>query len=1109
MKKKQKLVKVLNFGVKDLTDRNVIKILKEDRIKYEVTIAESLFIRAYVKYCKQELKDKMMVKLVKFNMPIKKDARDYIINNGLIINNKKFIPYIATPSQQKFQSKSEKCEMWFIPKSNRKFITFFEDLISLGKFKTKFKDSEEEFPIAKMITSRVSLAMSNSFKLDDLKPRIIVIPDEVNKYKHTGNYEYVQTKEKEIDGEIVAIPVMENGKPKLVREDNKIEEYTSHDGMGLMTLEFANRIKEAMGLEYDVYWAIIRGYMGLAIKGAVTSMDFVGYAEKYNNGNTKVLDVWGKEQDIRNCDLLLTESQVKWWSLFGSMEEVNKLLNSHPQRDLIDCLYVTKVNKDPKELTNKTLTNYQLISNLSLDYDNLKKLASKTENFYREVCFASSIDTLKVFLKHFATHQEQEEAEETENTYENTIRPSTKAEMLLTMNKDLHNIKTVRSAMKNLVEKKIKGLASGKYLVNGRYMLMQQCPFTLLNNALDIQARAGELQDKEFFINGWEDKDLVLQRCPQNSFDEMIKITTTTNDLYKEFLSHLGAEVIIFNAKGNDLEVMSGADLDGDICIVVDEPIIYDNVIETDSHFKDKLTKKPVPQKYTKENKFNSILDNSGNMIGALAIQGCTLSNKSLKKGTKEAIKESFLENKAWNYWLLQLQRISIDCPKTGQKVHEEQLKVLEKIEAPRPYFMKYNDMLKEGKEYKTKLYEGKYDDVSHSPMDRYAELVCNNLLKYIWGIKGVDKKTKEDFKILSLNDSRDKLFRRVDISAYEIDDEEKLEECKEELKKFITYRDERTQEIKTAKEKECRPFNEQTDKLKQQISKSYKKIDTIEEILEDDALFEHVLSQIDIDNMVWEKYDEENDIKSLKKEIRVVKEKLAPICQKYNDEFFMLDIDLTEKALKIEEQYPSYYIAQALKDGYEQEVIGENGDVEIKHRNYSERFSLSYFFNTIKKHLVRDDECYALFPVLKQNDKFDFEELDQKYIKVKAMMEDDDLQERKLIDSKLKATRKGLIEKGKTYTIDALFYSGIEQNEKLVGELNIKRKGDIDPDCESKYANTAVLCDEEGNEIARAMMDTTLDRNLYLVDVNRIKILSKDKVCPRSVQKVAIEIIE
>lgn len=58
MKKKQKLVKVLNFGVKDLTDRNVIKIFKEDRIKYEVTIAESLFIRAYVKYCNRNLKIK-------------------------------------------------------------------------------------------------------------------------------------------------------------------------------------------------------------------------------------------------------------------------------------------------------------------------------------------------------------------------------------------------------------------------------------------------------------------------------------------------------------------------------------------------------------------------------------------------------------------------------------------------------------------------------------------------------------------------------------------------------------------------------------------------------------------------------------------------------------------------------------------------------------------------------------------------------------------------------------------------------------------------------------------------------------------------------------------
>lgn len=1093
MKKKQKLVKVFDFETKHVTENNKINYDKKDRQLYQVTIAESLFVRAYVAYCKKELKNNMEIPLAKFKMPIKIAHRDYIIKNGLIINGIKFIPYIATPSQQKFQSKSEKCEMWFILEAKKDFISFFEDLISLGKFKEKFIDSSDEYPIAKMITSRISLAMSNSFKLDDLKPRIIVIPDKINEYEHVGNYEYVETEEKKIDGENVAVPVMENGKPKLVREDNKMERYTSHDGMGLMTLEFANRIKEAMDLEYDVYWAIIRGYMGLAIKGAVTAIDFVAYADKYNDGNTKVYDVWGKEQDIRECDLLLTESQVKWWSLFSGMDEVNHLLNKHLHKELIDCLYVTKVNKNPNDLPNKTLTNYQLVSNLSLDYNCLKELASDTAKFYRDVCFADSIDILKVFLKHFATHQDQDEAEETENTYENTIRPSTKAETLLTMNEDLHNIETVRSAIKNLVEKKIKGLASGKYLVNGRYMLMQQCPFTLLNNVLGIQARPGELQEKEFFINGWEEKDLVLQRSPQNSFDEMIRITTTTNDLYKEFLVHLGAEVIIFNAKGNDLEVMSGADLDGDICIVVDEPIIYNNVIETDSHFKDKLAKKPVPQKYTKENKFNSILDNSGNMIGALAIQGCTLSNKSLTKGSKEAIQESFLQNKAWNYWLLQLQRISIDCPKTGQKVHEEQLKVLKKIEAPRPYFMRYNDMIKEGKDYKSKLYEGKYADASSSAMDKYAALVCNHLLKYIWGINDVDKKTKEKFKILSLNDSMEKLFDRVDISDYEIENKERLEQCKQELKEFISYRDKRTEEIKAARVEECRPFKNDENELKDKISKCWKKIDDIKELLKDAASFE---------------CGEEKEIKKLKKGIKKLKDKLMPIYQKYSDEFFMLDIELTEKAIKIEDTYPSYYIVQALRDGYMQEVEGENGDIEIKHRNYSERFSLSYFFNTIKTHLIRG-ECWKFKAVEKDREKFDFECMGQKYLKVKAILEDDNLQEKKLVDSKLKATRKGLLTKGKTYILGVLFYEDIEQNEKLVGELRIKRKGDIDSTCETKYANTAMLCDKEGEVIARAKGNPPLDINLHLLDIDVVKILSKGKVCPKSVQKVAIEIVE
>ena len=55
-------------------------------------------------------------------------------------------------------------------------------------------------------------------------------------------------------------------------------------------------------------------------KGMVFTFDFVDFAEKVAKNYT-VVDVWGTPRDIRQADIILTESMLKLWDSYSSWEE--------------------------------------------------------------------------------------------------------------------------------------------------------------------------------------------------------------------------------------------------------------------------------------------------------------------------------------------------------------------------------------------------------------------------------------------------------------------------------------------------------------------------------------------------------------------------------------------------------------------------------------------------------------------------------------------------------------------------------------------------------------------------------------------------------------------
>lgn len=653
----------------------IIRRYSKNFKKYdEIALAENLFLTAYERWNGAEVG----IDIVKGILSADKEKALQICNTGIDIDNIKYMAWTATPSMQKKEEDGEKCEMFFIKEDKKEFINYFEDLISLGTIK-QFEN--KEICINKKITSRIALGMSATTKIDFI-PKIAVVPN----------------KEIELIEDIIYY-TSENGKLIEHKEDNKPIKITQHDGFGLMNIDTAEAIQKSLNLNYKVDFAIIRLY-GIATKGLVLRFNFLDYIKNYCDNKYFIKDVWGNGIDLRNVDMILTESQCKWWENFENIEDFYSKLDACIDKDLIAPLYITKVNK--KKTKEYSLTNYQLISNLKLNLNDLLELSKDTIKLYDGV-INGDLASIKYFFKEF----ENEEGE---------LCPQQKIEYLLNVGDDFIKSSMVKHTLNNAVLKSIALLSSGKFYVKGNYKLMIPNPFLLINNLLNIDGTT--LNKNEFYIPHNNNKKLTISRNPLASPWEIKNIETVDNELFNKYFSKYSDEIVFFNNIDYTHCALSMADYDGDGVLCVENEIIYNNVISDDRkflHITEGVQEKLI---YNEENKFKALIESSGNLIGSLAINGAKISNRCLY-GTKEDIINAFYKNRDKLLYLTEMQMQVIDAPKTLKLPSKAEFTILD-ITQPKPLFLKYKDGY-------YKVHRTNKDDLSY--YEQFAKLIIDGLL--------------------------------------------------------------------------------------------------------------------------------------------------------------------------------------------------------------------------------------------------------------------------------------------------------------------------------------------------------------------------------------------
>lgn len=589
-----------------------INYVIKGELKKEITISENFMTRAYAIYRDEKIKDnELLTSIIKVMLSEENGSKE--LKEGIEFNGEKYVPLITSPGMQKkeeeFDGEDYKLEYFFILAKEKKFKDILERLLSGNKI-AKFKEDKKEMCLVKDISARLGLATTGTEKIN-YKPYTVIV-DEA-KYEYIGKYSFY--------------------KNNIIDNDELTRKYILNDGGGLMSDDCARAIKEYLELKHRVDFAIIRMYKGLAVKGVAVRFNFADYFKENYKGNHgvkegkfgfrkngevyEIKDIFGEWHNVDDIDLLLNKSQVKWSKNWESLDDLNEEYKDEfyrPYLNILNHLYVSKVNKNPNELKTHTKINYQVIQNTCLTDEDLIEISKEDVKYYERLIDFNDLDAVRLFLGDMAKEDDDE--------FTATISDRLNY-MLKKQGEEALKDQWVKRQIGRMITKKIKQLSGGKFNLEGGYKICALDPISYCNFLLNGNTGDNGLNEHEFYIAGNTGKR-VMYRNPIAMYQEIQKIELT--DKLDNWLKDYTSELIFFNGKDDTLFQLSTGDLDGDGVGVINNDILYDCVVDEEYPFINiEDGEDGEKHQFTDDNLYEDIIASSGNMIGKIAINNSKL----------------------------------------------------------------------------------------------------------------------------------------------------------------------------------------------------------------------------------------------------------------------------------------------------------------------------------------------------------------------------------------------------------------------------------------------------------------------------------------------------
>lgn len=363
------------------------------------------------------------------------------------------------------------------------------------------------------------------------------------------------------------------------------------DGYGLILPSLAERWSEELGLDYVMAGCNSRFSWE---KGMLFTFDFLDFAENVAH-NYYVKDVWGNTVDVRNVELIFTESMVKLWDAYADCADY--LANCEENGYSIS---VTKTC--PKELESERSLNYQFIQSYKLTDEDIDELIRPTMNEVKEILGG---DWRKAVLFLGGTDLTPSNIGRLRNPFIRAILADERAV----------NDPYVRNGIYQLIRGKISEAKVGVLKVHGNYSMISGDPYGLCQSVFGMTVtgllRAGEIYNKYWADNGA--KELVCFRAPMTAHCNIRRVAPCRRDDAMYWYRYMNT-CTIFNSWDTAAAAMNGCDFDGDIAMLTDNDVLVrKHEVQPTLMCVQRKAEKKIP---TEADTIRSNIDSFGNDIG-------------------------------------------------------------------------------------------------------------------------------------------------------------------------------------------------------------------------------------------------------------------------------------------------------------------------------------------------------------------------------------------------------------------------------------------------------------------------------------------------------------
>lgn len=653
--------------------------------------------------------NEIILVVAKKNPKQEKDLR-HILNNGFIYNGIHYSRFGKSASQGKDGITAFVCD------------SIFNELYMITQMDIKI----DECVISKYEAQRC-LPFSSCTLIKDYMPNIVII-GEYEKTLQNQLIKYVVEREKEFVDK--GTGKTKKYKSREIEEGYKDLKISPFDGCGCHEHGFMENVSAQLGLDYNVIGTQVRLPF---VKGYSVYVPFRQILKEW--GYEYITDIYGTKHPISMIDCIWNVSMFKGHKIFKEKYGNNawtEYMNTVRKYEF--KLGISKYSHHIKHLNKYTRMNFQYLQCLDLwnqkyidayenksvsDYDILDSsndgkiviLAKYTTSLFEKIIKGNKFYTYK-FMGIMDTDGYEPESKYLEAALINDV-----------MLKD----PAVKQFIYRKLKKSIDEAKVGKIYCSGFYHTGVGDMIGYLQYAVGEEP-VGCLGEREIYSGNFDCGDIISLRSPLVDPSEVNKVKIAKNDIINRWFGYFkDQDVVMFNMYDVSLPQQGGADCDGDIFLLCDEPIIIDSKIEKKIiiDIEDKTT--ASPKSYTKENIIEYEIMTRDNRIGEITNVATSIENKYTNNPDIQKIYDNY------SSILRVMQGHEIDFIKTGTRWQMN--KGLRKYLKQLPYFLLYNYPSKL-KTYKTlseknRQIENKEDKVklnayhSPSPMNELCDYIC------------------------------------------------------------------------------------------------------------------------------------------------------------------------------------------------------------------------------------------------------------------------------------------------------------------------------------------------------------------------------------------------